>query len=231
MTTILRIDASPRGERSLTRRMTQLFVDEWRARRPDDQVIARDVGRHPPPFVTEAWIAACFTPPADRTDDMRAALAPSDELIDEVRRADVLLIGSPMYNYGMPAALKAWFDQVIRVDETFTFDLARGDYPIEPVLSGKTMVVLSSRGEFGFQPGGVREGLNHLDPHLRTCGRLLGVAEDHLVTTEYQEFRDARHEQSVARGRAAVAELVARLTGSAASCRRRVVDRRTSRRP
>ena len=216
MTTILRIDASARGERSLTRRMTQLFVDEWRARRPNDQVITRDVGRHPPPFVTEAWIAACFTPPADRTADMRAALAPSDELIAEVRRADVLLIGTPMYNYGMPAALKAWFDQVIRVDETFSFDLARGDYPIEPVLSGKTMVVLSSRGEFGFQPGGAREALNHLDAHLRTCGRLLGVADDHLIATEYQEFKGDRHEQSVASGRAAILELVARLTVPAA---------------
>lgn len=217
MTTILRIDASARGTRSLTRRMTQLFVDEWRARRPDAQVIARDVGRHPPPFVTEAWIAACFTPPADRTDGMRAALAPSDELIAEVRRADILLVGSPMYNYGMPAALKAWIDQVVRVDETFTFDLARGDYPIEPILSGKTMVVLSSRGEFGFQPGGIREEVNHLDAHLRTCSRFLGVADYHLIATEYQEFKGDRHEQSVASGQAAIPELVARLTAPAAN--------------
>ncbi|MGL4464884.1 MAG: FMN-dependent NADH-azoreductase [Planctomycetia bacterium] len=216
MTVVLRIEASARATRSLTRRMTQLFLDEWRRRLPDVEVINRDVGLHPPPFVTETWIAACFTPPADRTDEMRAALAPSDELIAELRRADVLLIGSPMYNYGMPAALKAWFDQVCRVDETFTFDLARGDDPIEPIFSGKTMVVLSSRGEFGFQPGGMRERLNHLDPHLRTCGRFLGFAEDHLVATEYQEFRDDRHEESVARGNAEIVELVARLTDSAA---------------
>ena len=60
-----------------------------------------------------------------------------------------------MHNYGMPSALKSWFDKVIRIEKTFTFDLARGDFPLEPIMGGKTLVVLSSRGEFGFGPGGM----------------------------------------------------------------------------
>ena len=80
-----------------------------------------------------------------------------------------------MYNYGMPAALKSWFDNIIRIGKTFTFDLARGDYPLEPIMTGKTLVILSSRGEFGFEPGGVREGMNHLETHIRTCAPTLGL--------------------------------------------------------
>lgn len=113
-----------------------------------------------------------------------------------------------MYNYGMPSALKAWFDQVIRVNKTFTFDLARGDEPIETILSGKHLVILSSRGEFGFEPGGVREHRNHLDPHIRTCSKFLGVVQDHIIAIEYQEFGDERHKNSVKNAHRAVPKLV-----------------------
>ena len=211
MTTLLHLDASPRGERSLTRRLSQQFVDAWLAQRPDDRVIARDVGRQPPPFIDEAWIAGAFTPPAQRTTEQQAALRVSDELIDELVAADVIVLGVPMHNYGMPAALKAWLDNVMRIDRTFTFDLARGDYPIESMLHGKTLVVLSSRGEFGFAPGGARAAKNQLDPHLAAVAPYLGVADSHLVAIEYQEFRDARHDASVAQAFADVPLLVARL--------------------
>lgn len=208
MTTLLHIDASPRGERSLTRRLSQHFVDTWLASRPGDRVIVRDVGRQPPPFIDEAWIAAAFTAPDERTAQQRDALRVSDELIDELVAADVVVLGVPMHNYGMPAALKAWLDNVMRIGRTFTFDLARGDFPIEPVLAGKTLVVTSSRGEFGFAPGGVRAAKNQLDPHLAAVGSYLGVAASHTIAIEYQEFRDTRHEASVAQAFAAVPILV-----------------------
>jgi len=123
----------------------------------------------------EAWIAACFTKPAARTPAMAAVLAPSDELIGEIESADMIVIGTPMYNYGMPARLKAWVDQVVRVDRTFSFDLARGDWPLAPILSGKALILLTSSGEFGFGADGMRTDMNHLDPHLRVVGRYLGV--------------------------------------------------------
>jgi len=123
-------------------------------------------------------------------------------------RADVIVIATPMYNYGMPAALKAWFDQVIRIDETFSFDLARGDWPLEPALSGKRLVVLTSSGEFGFETGGIRETRNHLQPHILTCSRYLGVEEHHFISIEYQEFGDSRHERSRTRAHRKTRELV-----------------------
>ncbi len=208
MITILCIDVSARKERSLTRELSRRFIDEWLKQRPSDEIVQRDIGLNPPPAVSEEWIAAAFTPEEERTKAQQATLQLSDTLIDEVEAADIILLGVPMYNYGMPAALKAWIDQVVRVNKTFTFDLARGDEPLEPILTGKHLVVLSSRGEFGFEPGGVREHSNHLDPHIRTCSKYLGIVEDHLIAIEYQEFRDERHAQSVKNAHRAVPKLV-----------------------
>ena len=217
---VLKITASARDDRSLSRELASRFVTEWLDRRPDDAVVERDLALDPPPFVTEPWIAAAFTADQDRTDAQRRLLARSDRLIAELEAADVIVVATPMYNYGMPATLKAWFDQVIRVNKTFSFDLSRGDFPLRPVLRGKTLVVLTSTGEFGFAPGGARAHMNHLLPHVTTCAFYLGVAEQdvHHVGIEYQEFRDDRHARSVADAHRALPGLVDRLSrGLAAS--------------
>ncbi len=144
MTQILSIQASARKNRSLTRALSEDFLSAWRSHEPDVSIVTRDFTEHPPPFVTEDWIAAAFAKESDRKSEAElAVLAYSDEVIREVEAADVFVVAAPMYNYGMPAALKAWFDQVIRVNKTFTFDLARGDKPIEPVLSGKCCHLVS----------------------------------------------------------------------------------------
>ncbi|MEQ8495014.1 MAG: NAD(P)H-dependent oxidoreductase [Gammaproteobacteria bacterium] len=212
MTHLLRIDASARQGRSLTRQLTAAFVAQWMYREPDAAVTARDVGVTPPPAVSEAWIAAAFAG-EDRSDAQRELLALSDQLIDEVEAADVIVIGAPMYNYGMPAALKAWFDQIVRIDRTFTFDLARGDQLLEPMLSGKQVVVLASWGEFGFEPGGQNAAHNHLVPHIRTCSRYLGAESFDFLAIEYQEFGDERHEASKREAFNEIPALLARLQG------------------
>jgi FMN-dependent NADH-azoreductase len=208
MTTLLHIDASARGDRSVSRKLSKAFVEEWLAHEPGAAIISRDIGHNPPPFITEAWVAAAFTAPEERTASQHDELRLSDELIDELERANVIVIGAPMHNYGMPSALKSWFDKVIRIGKTFTFDLARGDFPLEPIMSGKTLVVLSSRGEFGFGPGGVREHMNHLETHIFTCAHYFGVQESHLIAVDYQEFNDERHRESVADAFAAIPVLV-----------------------
>jgi len=215
MTRILRVDASARAGRSLSRKLGDRFIEKWTVREPDVEVMMRDVGKTPPPIISEAWIAAVFN--AEMTAEQRDLTRISDELIAEVAAADVIVFTTPMYNHGMPAALKAWFDQVVRVNKTFTFDLARGDQPLEPVLSGKTVVVLTSWGEFGFGKGEVNEGGDMLVPHLRFASRYLGMSEFHHVGIEYQEFRDRRHEASKAAAARAVGDLVTRLACPAAS--------------
>lgn len=212
MKTLLQIDASARVNRSLSRTMTQAFADAWTQYRADDRFIVRDVALNPPTAINEDWIASAFTPEVERTPEQVEALAESDDLIEELLSADIIVIGSPMYNYGMPAALKAWLDQVIRVGRTFSFDLARGAQPIEPIQTGKILIVLTASGEGGFGPGGYNASQNHLDTALITASRLLGVTEHHVIRIEYQEFGDDRHEQSKQTAHEAIRVLVEKLT-------------------
>lgn len=209
MTHILRVDASARVDRSLSRKLGDRFIDAWKEHAAAPEITCRDVGLAPPPFITEEWIAAVFS--GEMTPRQRALTRISDALIAEVEAADLIVITTPMYNYGMPAALKAWFDQVVRINKTFTFDLARGDRPLEPILSGKPVVALTSWGEFGFGPGGLNEGGDNLVPHLRFASRYLGVSEFHHVGIEYQEFGDTRHETSKAKAERAVGTLASHL--------------------
>lgn len=216
MPTLLQIDASAQlEERSLTRHLTGLFTQNFLAQAPDTKVITRDVGLNPIPAIDHKFIHAAFTPPEDREPWMNERLALSDELVEEVAAADILVMGAPMYNYGMPTALKGWIDHVARIGKTFSFDLARGDTPIEPILSGKRLVVLSSRGEFGFAPGGPRAHLNALDPALAACAHYFGVAQADIETIaiEYQEFKDARHEASVETAESRTRDLAVKMAG------------------
>ena len=196
MRTILHIDSSARKQRSISRNLAKEFAIQWSAKFPNDKFIYRDIGNKPPKFISEKWIDAVFTPESKRTIKQNSILSLSDILIEELIKADIVLISTPMYNYGMPASLKSWVDQVIRVDKTFTFDLSRGDFPLEPTMSGKVLVLLTSSGEFGFDVGGVREEMNHLGPHFKAIKKYLGVDRQYEIRVEYQEFGDNRHEQS-----------------------------------
>lgn len=213
MTTILHIDSSARKQRSISRALAKKFTNQWHTKYPTDKFIYRDIGSAPPNFISEKWIAAAFVPEEKRTDEQNSLLALSDILIKELTEADIILISTPMYNYGMPASLKAWFDQVIRVDKTFTFDLSRGDFPLEPTMSGKTLVLLTSCGEFGFEVGGVREEMNHLAPHIRSASKYLGVDEQHEIRVEYQEFGDQRHTQSIDNAYSAIPKVIKQIAG------------------
>ncbi|MDP2562810.1 FMN-dependent NADH-azoreductase [Psychrobium sp. 1_MG-2023] len=204
MTTILHIDASAREKgdtttkhKSISKSLAAHFTNRWLATNNQDKVIYRDIGANPPAFISQDWIAAVFTPDEQQTTQQKSLLSLSNTLISEVERADLIVMSTPMYNYGMPAVLKAWFDQVIRINKTISFDLARGDFPLAPIMSGKTLVLITSSGEFGFEIGGVREHMNHLGPHVKTASKYLGVESFHEIKSEYQEFGDDRHQQSV----------------------------------
>ena len=221
MRTLLHIDASARKTtnsvpdyNSISKSVAATFIDQWRTNNPEDKIIHRDVGVNPPDFISQDWIAAVFTPDEAKTDEQKELLSLSDTLIDELDQADIIVMSSSMYNYGMPAALKAWFDQVIRIHKTFTFDLARGDFPLEPIMSGKTLVLITSSGEFGFEIGGIREKMNHLGPHVQTVSHYLGVETFHEIKAEYQEFNDDRHRQSVASAHKTAAELATELANA-----------------
>ena len=219
MTTILHLDTSARklnkakpNHNSISRTLAGSFRQQWEQKVTSTEVIYRDLGANPPDFINESWIAAVFTPEDQRTNEQNTLLSLSDELIDEVIKADIILLSTPMYNYGMPAVLKSWFDQVIRVNKTFTFDLDRGDFPLKPTLSGKTMVLITSCGEFGFHVGGIREKMNHLGPHIEVASQYLGIEKFYEIRSEYQEFGDQRHINSLNYAHNEIKNLVSQLT-------------------
>ncbi|WP_151716341.1 FMN-dependent NADH-azoreductase [Acinetobacter sp. TUM15071] len=204
MTTLLHIDASVRAafnpnpsHNSISKNIAKRFIETLQQQQVIDEYIYRDVGMNPTAFINQDWIGAVFSPEEKRTTAQKEILALSDQLIAEVAAADLIVISSPMYNYGMPAQLKAWFDQIIRINKTFDFDLARGDFPLQPLLSGKRLVIITSSGEFGFDADGIRANQSHLVPHLRTLSKYLGVEHIDEIASEYQEFADIRHQKSL----------------------------------
>ena len=167
MAHVLHIDSSPRGERSHSRRLTRELIKRWQRLHPGDRVSYRDVGAEPPQPVTQDWIAAAFSELEARTPAMRSTLQPSDRLIDELLEADVLVIGVPMYNFGIPATLKAWIDQVVRIGRTFLFEPHDAVAPYKALTSGKRAIVIVASGDAGYEPGGALASLNQVEPYLR----------------------------------------------------------------
>lgn len=219
MSRILHIDASVRAainpnpkHSSISKNIANRLINSWKKQVPIDEYIYRDVGMNPPPFITQNWIEAVFTPENKRTQAQCDILSISDQLIAEVSSSDILVISSPMYNYGMPAQLKAWFDQIIRINKTFDFDLARGDFPLQPLLSGKILIIITSSGEFGFEQDGVRQNMSHLVPHICTLSKYLGVEKIYEISSEYQEFGDERHIKSLENAFQKAEKLVAQLS-------------------
>jgi FMN-dependent NADH-azoreductase len=207
---VLNVQSSAGMERSLTRKLSADFLNILKTRHHSVEIEELDLVKSPPTFITPEWIAGAFSQ-TSLTEQQQATLAKSDEYISQIQAADLIVIGTPMYNYGMPAVLKAWFDQIARINKTFSFDLSRGDFPIESMLSGKKMLVFTATGEFDFHKGGIREELNHLLPHLKSCAHYLGVTHEkdfYHMGIEYQEFKDDRHEKSKNEAFANLANLV-----------------------
>lgn len=217
MTCLLHLDASARPGRSgvdphgsHTRRLSHRFVTRWRNARPGDRVIYRDIGAAPPSIIDGRWIAAEFTPKDSREPWMAEVLVESDALIDELLAADVLVIGAPLYNFGMPAALKAWIDNVVRIGRTVDFDPSRPDTPYIPRLADRPRdaVVLSARGGHGFDAGGELAHMNHLEPSLATALGFIGIDRMHRIAIEHQETGGAELAASIAAAEARVDRLV-----------------------
>lgn len=170
--TLLEIDSSPLGERSLSRHLTREFVEQWKAANPDGRVITRDTNTTSIAPIGAAWIGASYTPEASRTPEQQALLAQSDSLIAELEAADEYVIGVPMHNFSVPSVLKLWIDQVARVNKTFSYATGKP----EGLLKGKKATVLITSGG-KYDQGTAMASWNFVEPYLRTVFAFLGVAD------------------------------------------------------
>ena len=162
MTHLLHLDASARPglagkdeHGSHSRNLSQRFISQWLARRPQDGVTYRDIGRTRPLRQPRLDRVGLHARGASTTLD-EGCPGESDRLVDELLAADVLVIGTPLYNFGMPAALKAWIDQVVRLNRTVGLDESNPLDPYVPMLADRERhaVILTARGGVGFGPGG-----------------------------------------------------------------------------
>jgi FMN-dependent NADH-azoreductase len=139
MSNLLMIEASPRGDSSVSRGMAAQYANAWQQANPDGRIVQRDLSATALQFTDAAWLAAYFTPPPQQSPAMQEALALSDVLVQELLQADVLVIATPVYNYNVPAILKSWFDHIVRKGLTLGFDGAG-------MLRGKRCTVLLASG-------------------------------------------------------------------------------------
>jgi len=141
MATLLNIQSSPRGTSSLSRILSQDFVTEWQRTHDNGSTVLRDLAETQLPFVGVPWIGGVFVPPESRSAEQREALRVSDELIAELFVADHILIGTPMYNFAVPANLKAWIDLIVRPRVTHS-----GPPERKGLVTGKRCTILIASG-------------------------------------------------------------------------------------
>jgi FMN-dependent NADH-azoreductase len=209
MVNILHIDASPRGERSHSRRMTREFVEKWKQSHPEDTVTYRDIGRNPIPHVDEPWIAAAFSPPEQHTPELQEAIRFSDQLVDEFLAADIYIMGVPMYNFSVPSSFKAYIDQIVRFGRTVAFEPNNSANFFRPLVLGKKMFIIEARGDSGYKSGGPYEKMNYHDPYLVTVFGFMGITDITFVHVENDEYGGQKLAESIATARTKIAKLVA----------------------
>lgn len=173
---LLHIDSSIQGERSTSRALTARAAERWRDSHPGGTVTYRDLAEDPIPHLDAATGTARMVPAEQHTAEQAVSFALSLELIGEVERANTILLGLPLYNFGPPSTVKAWVDHLIVPGHTFDPETGEG------LLAGTDLVVLASRGG-GYGAGTPREGWDHAEPWLPHALSKTGV-EPRFITAE-----------------------------------------------
>ena len=179
MPTLLYVSVSPRGKDSISRRLGDAAREAWKARNPGGRVIERDLAKTPLTFVDVDWIAGAFSPPEYHTENHKKALALSNELVSELLEADEIILGTPMYNFSVPAALKAWIDHVVRAGKTFRY---KADGTPEGLLAAtgkKVLVIVASGGSY--PEGSPMAALNFEIPYLRFILGSMGLTDVRFI--------------------------------------------------
>ncbi|MFN7054179.1 FMN-dependent NADH-azoreductase [Hyphomonas sp.] len=176
MSNILVLKASASGPSSVSNLLIDAALRDIRAADPAARITVRDFGREPLPHLTEANLPGVRGVPS--TDEHKAARELSDALIAELKAADTLLIGAPMYNFSVPTTLRSWFDFVLRAGETFRYSEAGP----EGLVKGKRVIVIETRG--GLYSEGPAAAIDFQEPYLRQLFAFMGVTDVTFIHAE-----------------------------------------------
>jgi FMN-dependent NADH-azoreductase len=197
MKKVLVINSSARGLKSQSRKLTEVFTDHWTSIYGDTRITYRELGNTDVPHINEDWIAAAFKPEEARSAVEKQALNKSDTYIAELRDADVIVIGSPMYNWSIPSSLKAYIDQILRVNETWKLNPNNIQNPYIGLLENKTLFLLLSRGAQGYEKGEYNEHMNYQSNYLKTVFNIIGISDIHVITINGAAFDPDQFEKSI----------------------------------
>ena len=189
MKTLLQIRSSIFSGNGISSRLADRFVDAWREANPEGKVMLRDVASEPVPHLDGTRFAAFATKRQERTVEQQRVVAYSDALIEELRSADVIVLGLPMYNFGVPSTLKAYFDHLARAGETFRYT----DSGAVGLVTGNKVYVFAARG--GLYAGTARDTQT---AYVRDFLAFLGMTDVEFVYAEGLAISAASKQQALA---------------------------------
>lgn len=198
--TLLQINASLFAEAGNSSRLVERYVARWRDAHPDGRVIQRDLVARPLPHLDAARITAFATPAAQRSAGQAAVVAESDALIEELRSAQTIVLGLPMYNFGVPTQLKAWIDHIARAGVTFRYT-AQGP---EGLLGDRKLTVIAARG--GLHQGTDRDAQTAF---VTTFFNFIGIRDIDFVYAEGLNMGDERKAEAYAAAQQQIERLAA----------------------
>ena len=173
MPKLLVVEASPRGDYSISRNLATKFVSDWKAAHPDGEVVRRDLAKMDLPYMNLPWLGASLTPAEKHTPEMRDVLNLSNELVDELISADHIAISTPVYNYNIPANLKSYVDHIVRKGRTLGF-------AGEGLVHGKQCTILMASGGV-YTEGSLIRDRDIATTYLRLILKVIGIADVTLV--------------------------------------------------
>jgi len=200
--TVLHIDSSIRGNDSDSRSLSSQFINQWRLARPADRIQERDIVTNALPHIDATLVSGLLTNEADRNDGMIEALSRVETLVNEFLEADVIVVGAPMYNFGIPSTLKAWIDHISQAGRTFRYT----ENGPEGMAKGKSVYIFSTRG-------GVYDNspMDHQVACLKTVFAFLGIEDIQVIQAEGLNLSPASRERSLASANSQIIELVSDL--------------------
>ena len=201
MKKVLIVQSSPRKTDSVSRQLTRDLIARL-GEKEGLEVIERDLSERPLPHLGTEQLAAFYTPPEKRDEVLREAARLSDEAVDELLAADILVISAPMWNFSIPSVLKAWIDHVARAGRTFSYS-AEG---VRGLAAGKTVYVVSASGSLFSE--GPSVSMDFLEPYLRAVLGFLGMSDVRFIRAEGLGVPGVK-EGALDKARLRIAELVA----------------------
>ena len=196
MRNILIINASSRGDNSFSRKLTKFFQKEWAKINPLDEFTYRELGLSHIPHITEDWIEGAFKSVDERTEKENIALKFSDELVEELKKSNIIVIGSPMYNWSIPSSLKAYIDQVLRMNQTLTINPETPKDPYVGLLKDKKAFFLLVQGGTGYAPGEFYHHMDFQTEYLKTVFKIIGITETEVISMDSAAMGESKSQLS-----------------------------------